>query len=128
MKWLAPIATSCRVIVAQFTRGQSRKRREPAMEHLAIDIGGSKCQICVRTADGQVVEERRWPTEELEVYLARRPPSRVILETCAEAFRIADLAKRQGHEVRVVSSLLARALGAGATQTKTDPRDPRRLS
>src|SRR5260370_352973 len=98
------------------------------MEHLAIDIGGSKCQICVRTADGQVVEERRWPTEELEVYLARRPPSRVILETCAEAFRIADLAKRQGHEVRVVSSLLARALGVGDRQTKTDQRDARALS
>jgi hypothetical protein len=34
------------------------------MEHLAIDLGGKESQICVRSSDGRIVEERR----------RRRPP------------------------------------------------------
>ena len=32
------------------------------MEHLAIDLGGRESQICVRSSDGQIVEERRCRT------------------------------------------------------------------
>ena len=32
------------------------------MEHVAIDLGSRKSQICVRSADGQIVEEKRWDT------------------------------------------------------------------
>jgi transposase len=56
------------------------------------------------------------------------PPSRVIVETAAEAFRIADAAKACGHEVRVVPATLVRTLGVGARKTKTDRRDARVLS
>ena len=98
------------------------------MEHVGIDLGGRQSQICVRGDDGTVVEERRWPTAELPAYLARRGPSRVILETCAEAFRIADAAKECGHEVRVVSATLVRSLGVGAHGIKTDRRDAQVLS
>jgi len=52
----------------------------------------------------------------------------VILETAAEAFRIADAAKEAGHEVRVVPATLVRSLGVGARKTKTDKRDARVLS
>jgi transposase len=52
----------------------------------------------------------------------------VIVETTAEAFRIADAAKEAGHEVRVVSATLVRGLGVGARRTKTDRRDARVLS
>jgi transposase len=98
------------------------------MEHVAIDLGGRKSQICVRSAEGEILEERRWPTAELDAYLRRRPPSRVIVETCAEAFGVADKALALGHEPRVVPSTLARALGVGAHGTKTDKRDARNLS
>ena len=64
------------------------------MEHLAIDLGGRKSQVCVRGADGQILEEKQWPTRQLGEYLAKRPPSRVIVETCAEGFFIADLAAK----------------------------------
>jgi len=67
------------------------------MEHVAIDLGGRKSQICVRGSDGSVVEERRWDTVDLSEYLAKRPKSRVIVETCAEAFRVADAALALGH-------------------------------
>ena len=98
------------------------------MEHLAIDLGGRESQICVRSSDGQILEERRCRTGALAGYLAGRPPSRVIVETCSEAFAIADAALGVGHEVRVVPGTLVRTLGVGARRLKTDRRDARVLS
>jgi transposase len=98
------------------------------VEHVAIDLGGRQSQVCVRADDGQIVEERRVPTEALDAYLKRRPKSRVIVETCAESFRVADLARSQGHEVRVVPATLVKSLGVGARRTKTDRRDAQVLS
>jgi transposase len=98
------------------------------MEHCAIDLGGRESQVCVRRADGHVLHEERWPTASLPQYLRELPHSRVILETAAEAFRIADAAKEAGHEVRVVPATLVRTLGVGARKTKTDKRDARVLS
>jgi transposase len=52
----------------------------------------------------------------------------VILETCAEAFSVADAVLALGHEVRVVPATLVRTLGVGARSMKTDVRDARVLS
>jgi transposase len=98
------------------------------MEHIAIDLGGKESQVCVRGADGAILDERRCATAALGSYLAQRPPSRVILETCAEAFRVADVARSVGHDPRVVAATLVRALGVGARRTKYDRRDARVLS
>ncbi len=98
------------------------------MEHVAIDLGGRESQVCVRAAGGAIVGERRIRTADIEAYLATRPPSRVIVETCAEAFAVADCALALGHQVRVVPATLARSLGVGARRTKTDQRDARNLS
>jgi hypothetical protein len=43
----------------------------------------------VRSADWQIIEEMRYPTRQLGEYLAKRPLSRVVIETCAEAFFVA---------------------------------------
>lgn len=99
------------------------------MEHIAIDWGGRESQICVRSSDATIVESRRVRTAKLGEYLAKRTPGgRVIIETCAQAFSIADQAKAFGHEVRVVPSTLAPALGVGQRRTKTDRRDADALS
>jgi transposase len=98
------------------------------MEHCAIDLGGRKSQVCVRAADGAVLSEFQAPTASLPSLLREMPPARVVMETCAEAFRIADAAKAAGHEVRVVAATLVRALGVGARRTKTDRRDAQTLS
>jgi transposase len=98
------------------------------MDHCAIDLGGRESQVCLRAADGQVRFEQRWQTASLPDYLRQLPPSRVILETAAEAFRIADAAMAAGHQVRVVPATLVRTLGVGARKTKTDKRDARVLS
>lgn len=98
------------------------------MQHLAIDLGGKESQICVRDSKEKILDERKYPTRKLGEYLAKQPPSRVILETSAEAFAVADLARLAGHDVRVVPSTLAPSLGVGAHGIKTDRRDARVLS
>ena len=98
------------------------------MEHVAIDVGGKESQICVRSASGEVVLERKHPTEELGAFFEKRAPSVVVLETCSEAFALADLARTAGHRVHVVSATLVRELGVGARRIKTDQRDARALS
>src|SRR5690606_13473531 len=98
------------------------------MDHVAIDLGGRESQVCVRRADGTIVEQRRVPTTGLPAYLARRAVSRVIVETCSEAFWVADAAQACGHEVRVVLATLSPALGVGARRQKTDVRDAQVLS
>lgn len=98
------------------------------MQHLAIDLGGKESQICVRDSKEKILEERRLPTKRLGEYLAKQPPSRVILETSAEAFAVADLARHAGHDVRVVPATLAPSLGVGARGIKTDRRDAQVLS
>jgi transposase len=98
------------------------------MEHVAIDLGGSQSQVCVRSPDGTVVQEKRCRTSELVLYMAQRPPSRVVLETCAEAFHFADALQAHGHQVRVVAATLVRSLGVGARGIKSDRRDAQVLS
>jgi transposase len=98
------------------------------MEHVAIDLGGRKSQICIRVSDGTIVQERLVSNEVIRELLKERPKSRVVLETCAEAFAIADAALLAGHEVRVVPATLVKSLGVGARRTKTDRRDARAIS
>jgi transposase len=98
------------------------------MEHIAIDLGGSQSQVCTRASDGTVILERRVRTRDLPELLARRPPGRVVLETCAEAFFVADAAQAAGHQVRVVPATLVRSLGVGSRGLKNDRRDGRVLS
>ena len=98
------------------------------MEHVAIDLGGRKSQVCVRAAEGKILLEQKLPTRNLGTFLKRQPHSRVVLETCAEAFRVADLASSCEHEVRVVPATLVRSLGVGARRIKTDRRDAQALS
>ncbi len=98
------------------------------MQHLAIDLGGLESQICIREQDGSVLFERKVKTAAIKRFLKDRPKSRVIVETCAEAFRIADGALELGHEIRVVPATLVRQLGVGQRGIKTDRRDAMVLS
>lgn len=98
------------------------------MDHIAIDLGSRESQVCVRAATGEIVEERRVGTRSLGTYLGKRPRSRVVLETCAEAFAVADAAIAAGHETVVVPATLAPSLGVGERGVKTDTRDARNLS
>jgi len=92
------------------------------MNHIAIDLGSKESQICVRGPDGAILEERKHPTRKLVELVADWQSSRVMMETTAEAFRIADAAKLAGHEVRVVPGTLVRRLGIGERGSRTTRR------
>jgi transposase len=98
------------------------------MQHVAIDLGGKESQLCVRATDGSIVKEARVFTKTLPKLLETMETSRVILETSAEAFLIADVALAHGHQVRVVPATLVKQLGVGARGIKTDRRDAQALS
>lgn len=98
------------------------------MDHIAIDLGGRESQICILTGDGERVLEERRPTRGLGKFLAGRTAGRVVMETCAEAFTVADAARKAGHEVVVVPAMLVRSLGVGMHGIKTDIRDARNLA
>ena len=98
------------------------------MDHIAIDLGSRTSQICVRDAQGQIVDEQSYTTRHLGTYLRRRPAGQVIVETSSEAFGVARMAQAAGHQVSVVPSVLSRVLGVGYRGTKTDVRDARALS
>jgi len=51
-----------------------------------------------------------------------------VVETCAEAFAVADQALELGHQVRVVPATLVRSLGVGSRRTKNDAKDARVMS
>jgi len=98
------------------------------VKHVAIDLGGRESQMCVRAGDGTVLKEARVWTRQLPKLVGAMEPCRLILETSAEAFRIADAARASGHEVRVVPATLVKQLGVGARGVKNDRKDARVLS
>lgn len=98
------------------------------MNHVAVDLGLRKSQYCVRSADGQVLSEAKVETKALKGVFAQWEKSRIVLESCAEAFTIADHASSSGHEVSIVPATLAPSLGVGQRGVKTDKRDAQNLS
>jgi transposase len=98
------------------------------VHHIAIDLGSRESQICIRDEAGEILAERKVPTIGLPRFLSKQARSRVVVETSAEAFFVADAAVEQGHEVRVVPATLVRSLGVGERGIKTDRRDARKLS
>lgn len=98
------------------------------MNHVAIDLGSRKSQFCVRSSDGQVLQEAKVETKALRTFLQTLEKSRVVLETCSEAFVVADMANAAGHEVSVVPATLAPSLGVGQRGVKTDKKDAQNLS
>ena len=98
------------------------------MLHIGIDLGSRESQLCARSADGRLLWEERVKTTEIGTLLGKEKPCRVILESCSEAFCIADTLKAQGHDVRIVPATMVRALGVGLRGIKTDRRDAQRLS
>jgi transposase len=98
------------------------------MKHVAIDLGGRESQLCTRAEDGSIVKEAKVSTRSLLKLVKEWEPSRVVLETSAEAFRVADAALACGHEVRVVPATLVKQLGVGARGVKNDRKDAQVLS
>jgi hypothetical protein len=55
------------------------------MNHVAVDLGSRKSQYCVRSAEGQVLQEAKVETRTLKDLFARLEKSRIVLETCSDS-------------------------------------------
>lgn len=102
------------------------------MHHIGLDVGSCKTHICVNREDGQLILEDALKTALLPQFFSglskEKPGSRVILESCAEAFSIAAWAQEAGLDVRIVPAAFAKSLGIGEHGIKTDRRDARALA
>jgi transposase len=98
------------------------------VNHIAIDLGSRKSQVCIRSETGAIVSESRLDTSGIVPFLGGLEPSHVVMETCSESFAIAVRARDAGHRCSVVAATRVRAIGVGARGIKTDIRDARALS
>jgi transposase len=98
------------------------------MEHVGIDLGSSQSAICILKPDGTIKRELTLRTQELERFFEKLAPSVIAMESCAESRKVALLARKDAHVVRVVPTSTVRALNVGARGIKTDKRDARNLA
>jgi transposase len=98
------------------------------VEHVGVDLGSSQSAICILKADGSIASEFLLRTDDLERFFDRQSASVIAMESCAESRKVALIARRYQHVVRVVPTSTVRALNVGARRIKTDKRDARALA
>jgi transposase len=82
----------------------------------------------VRSIEGTIEYECSMDTSSLARWLSGRSAARVVIETCNEAFTVADRVSAEGHEVCVVPAAVVGQLGVGYRGVKNDVRDAQVLS
>jgi transposase len=98
------------------------------VEHIGIDLGKVASQICIKTESGETVEMRIATTPaRLIEKLARRPSSRIVLESGTESEWVARVLEQIGHEVIVADPNFAPMYSTRNKRIKTDRRDARAL-
>jgi len=117
MKWPAFLATW-----SGLRSPQGIQQKGLTMDHVGIDLGATKCHVVRLDGKGDVLERQAIRTGEMEGWLKRLEPSRVVMEACTQSPLMSRLAGRN-HQAVVISSTLVRALGVGARGIKTDDRD-----
>src|SRR6185503_3916877 len=100
------------------------------MEHIGIDVHKRESQVCVLGEGGEVVLERRVPTqrEKLAELLGQRPKARVLVEASTESEWVARCLEELGHEVVVADPNFASMYATRSRKVKTDKRDARTLA
>jgi transposase len=98
------------------------------MDYCGFDLAKVSSQICLRTADGQLVERRMKTTrEELSRFFSERPRTRILLEAATESEWVAQHLEGMGHEVIVGDPNFAPMYSTLSKKIKTDKRDARAL-
>src|SRR5512146_357372 len=94
------------------------------MDHVGIDLHKRESQICIETADGEVIERRiRTERDRFVAFLGPRPKSRILLEAMTESEWVARCLEELGHEVVVADPNFAAMYATRSRRVKTDRRD-----
>jgi transposase len=98
------------------------------MDTIGLDLHKRESQLCVLTADGELIERRIATTRErFTAVLGARPRARILLEASAESEWMARHLAALGHEVIVADPGFAPMDATRSRRVKTDERDARAL-
>ena len=99
------------------------------MDHIGIDVHKRESQICIETAEGEVVEKRiRTERERFVEVFGRRRPAKILIEAMTESEWVARCLEELGHEVIVADPNFAAMYATRSKRVKTDRRDARTLA
>jgi transposase len=99
------------------------------MDYIGIDVQKKESQLCIRSAGGELVEQRiRTTPERFAVVIGGRSRARILLEASTESEWVARCLEGLGHEVIVADPNFAPMYAARSRKIKTDRRDARVLA
>lgn len=99
------------------------------MNFIGFDLGKVSSQICLITADGELLEQRvKTDRTHLTTCLGSRPPARILVEASTESEWVARHLEGLGHEVIVADPNFAPMYATRSRRVKTDKRDARTLA
>ncbi len=99
------------------------------MEHIGIDVHKNQSQVCILTADAELIEKRiRTDRDRFAAMLGSRPRARILIEASTESEWVARCLEAQGHEVIVADPNYAPMYAHRTRRVKTDRRDARALA
>ena len=99
------------------------------MDHVGIDLHKRESQICIETADGEVIEKRiRTERDRFIAVFGSRPRSRILVEAMTESEWVARCLEELGHEVIVADPNYAAMYATRSRRVKTDRRDATTLA
>jgi transposase len=96
------------------------------MDHIGMDVHAKESQICILTAEGELIE-RRMHTEpqRFGAVLGDRPRARILIEASTDSEWVARCLEALGHEVIVADPNFAPMYATRTRKVKTDRRDAR---
>jgi len=97
---------------------------------IGIDLGKKASDVCVMGSATEVSERFRVATtrEALTTAFANRPAAQIAVEACRGALWVREVLMGLGHEVVLVDTSRARAIGIGQGKRKNDRRDAEALA
>ena len=99
------------------------------MEHIGIDVHKNQSQVCILTADAELIEKRiRTDRDRFAAVLGCRPRARILIEASTESEWVARCLEAHGHEVIVADPNYAPMYAHRSRRVKTDRRDARALT
>jgi len=99
------------------------------MDHIGIDVHKNQSQICILTADAELIEKRiRTDRDRFAAVLGSRPTATILIEASTESEWVARCLESQGHKVIVADPNYAPMYSHRSRRVKTDRRDARALA
>ena len=99
------------------------------MEHIGIDVHKNQSQICILSAEGELIEKRvATEQNQFEAAFGSHPGAQILIEASTESEWVARCLEELGHKVIVADPNYDPMYGQRTRRVKTDRRDARALA